>query len=391
MQRYQSESDEVDALLQDCGEALAALHNIRVALKAKRNMHLSVNKLPVGVLRMIFVQCCLLGEPRSLHSSLEKSRVISGQHPTPHTGLAIATTCSYWRGITLDYPYMWSHIDMTHLPPSLGTLVLARAKGCPLTIKHQSPLINKYYHVTLPNALVFIAPKQHQIADLDVHIRTHRDFSILSSFFSSSATQRSLILKWFSAIYDVPQSHIFETPLCGPKLQYLNLDEWRMPFSDGFYRGLTALRIVNCSQGEMSEKDEDIRCILRESPNLQELEISFYPRSWWRSRDLNRLIHGSPALPTRIPMQSLHSLRLSLPPRYIHYILASIHAPSLRSCALNLQMDDNDEALLIPALLNPELVPRSVFASKFTQFHVKEDGYHVHLFSNSDGKFSRLH
>lgn len=58
----------------------------------------------------------------------------------PYTWLRIMQVCRYWHDIALAYPTLWSYINLTKIPPSIGESLLRQSGAAPLTIKLTRPL-----------------------------------------------------------------------------------------------------------------------------------------------------------------------------------------------------------------------------------------------------------
>lgn len=104
---------------------------------------------------------------------------------------------------------------------------------------------------------------------------------------------------------------VVDAPLFGghaPLLKYLDLDGLRLAWNSGFYCNLLTLKIVNCRADAHGYADRDIRYALRDSPNLEVLDLSLIGEG-----DAIPLLGSSLLASSRIKLKSLHTLILGLP------------------------------------------------------------------------------
>ena len=123
-----SSAESVDCLRQKIDDEINSLQASIVALKFRRNALAPISRLSPETLAEIF---SLL--PSSLWNQefghLERIRV--------------AHVCSRWRGIALNQPRLWSHINLDNLTPAGVDGIFAWAKMAPLRLEANITGANK--------------------------------------------------------------------------------------------------------------------------------------------------------------------------------------------------------------------------------------------------------
>ena len=171
-----------------------------------------ISRLPAEILSIIF----------SLLSSFEALDLVSSP-PTP--SLPVSHVCHRWREISLNLPYLWSHINFTNLKTPAGAAVmLVRAKTAPLYLEAET---------IQWDSAKFKAFKEQ----IEAHIHHIRHLSI---------TVKPNHLKMFGQLVS-----------SAPSLELLSIDNRQSPYVfspviipdnlfDGIAPELTYLRLHNC-------------------------------------------------------------------------------------------------------------------------------------------------
>jgi hypothetical protein len=113
-------SDSPKSCLHTLDNKIKLLEESTHALKRYRNTFVPILSLPTEILSIIFSLLPSFG-------ILDPSLPIA---PTP-----ISHVCHRWRDISLNMPYLWSHINFTKLTPAGTAEMLARAKMAPLHLE----------------------------------------------------------------------------------------------------------------------------------------------------------------------------------------------------------------------------------------------------------------
>src|SRR6266566_8473505 len=99
---------------------IKCLEEFTYATKVYRNTLVPISRLSAEILSIIF---SLLPSFEVLNLRVESSSPILP--PVSHV-------CHQWREISLNVPYLWSHINFTELTPAGAVVMLVRAKTAPL-------------------------------------------------------------------------------------------------------------------------------------------------------------------------------------------------------------------------------------------------------------------
>ena len=125
-------------------------------LKYRRNALAPISRLPHETLAEIF---SLLSFPADYYEYVPYMKWICVTH-----------VCHRWREVALYFPYLWNHINFTHLTLAGATEILARAK--------MSPLKFEAHGITPSSKARFKAFGSH----LEAHISHTRHLSISGNF-----------------------------------------------------------------------------------------------------------------------------------------------------------------------------------------------------------------
>jgi hypothetical protein len=223
--------------------------------------------------------------------------------------ICITHVCHWWRETALNYPRLWSHINLTKLTPVGMAEILARAKMAPLDLEADSTKFNR--------------PQLCLERQLEAHISHTRRLSISGHL--RSALERLVspapILEFLSLSHDhflsssdqvdIPVNLLNYTTPCLTSLELENCDiSWKSPL----LKGLRTLKILRPST-EARPKLEDWLDALNEMLQLETLTLQF----------------ATPLAPLAAPLSSGPSLAVTLPSLTRFHISASA-----KDCALAL-------------------------------------------------------
>jgi hypothetical protein len=310
--------DSSESCLRAVENKIKCLEESTHKMKVYRNTLVPISRLPTEILSIIF----------SLFPSFE---VLNLESCRPILSSPASHVCHRWRGISLNLPCLWSHINFTKLAPAGAAVMLVRAKTAPLYLEAQT---------IQWNGAKFEAFREQ----IEAHIHYIRHLSV-------SATRKHL--KIFGQLVS-----------SAPSLELLSIDDRRsarslspviMPDNlfDGIAPKLTYLRLYNCG-------------ILWQSPllrGLRDLElisfpagpahtrITFYPwlRALKQMPQLERLVlHGDilsdllvlpEGLKLTVDLPSLTELSLSASVDECAVALAHLVLPALTRLCVNALID----------------------------------------------------
>ena len=92
-------------------------------LKLRRNARQPISSLPPEIFAAIFSFLCLPGIPP-----------LGEKPPRNRARLRISHVCHQWRGIALNQPQLWSHVNFSTVSLTGATEMLDRAKSIPLYV-----------------------------------------------------------------------------------------------------------------------------------------------------------------------------------------------------------------------------------------------------------------
>ncbi|GBE78552.1 hypothetical protein BKA93DRAFT_89420 [Sparassis latifolia] len=260
-------------------------------VRHRRNYQTAINRLPVEVLCQIF-------------SHANEGRV--------RAKLSISHTCAFWRDVAIDYPHMWTSIDLNSVSrPEFVPDILGRAKGLPLQLQY-------YDWEQLDQATVDrCAELMHNTEQLKLRVGTkYMRHSGTWLADQPAPILRCLEIAMSGGIAIFPRLFGNEKPC----LMELTLTNCRLAWSPRLYVGLTKLKIRSHYVMQSSDpSDRDIRQVFKDSPNLEELElVNCGP------------VHDSEVseIPKVTPLPRLRILRLRLHVSDVSFILSAISPPS---------------------------------------------------------------
>lgn len=316
-------SDSYDAALNSLQEISSnfarAMDKATQKFKTNRNSVVPINSLPMEILCSIFAA---VGD-----NARDK--------------LHITGTCNLWRTIALNYPFMWTSIDLSTLSSlSMISTVLSRGMGHPLRIK---------CHDLNDLLLRSVMSELPRIQELDMTL-TRASYD--GFFLTKAPTLKRLSVSNLNP--HSPYRITYHSDL--PILEQLSLVDCQMSFTSVNLGNLRELYIHSSSDcllpRVLIHGDRNIVSLLGDCPNLECLSLQgpclqSYP-----------LVHRAP--PTILVKSShLKSMRLSLSPDDIHCILSGIAAPTLRQCIIetrSLRVHDHHEPFLTGSFLSLDLL-----------------------------------
>jgi hypothetical protein len=189
------------------------------ALKLHRNTLVPISRLPTEILSYIF-------------SILPSSPTA----PSP-----ISHVCHRWREVSLELPYLWSHIDFTKLTPAGAAEMLARAEMVPLHLEAQTTQWSKKKFKAFEEQIVArIHHTRHlSIAATSQYLRrTFRRLPLAPSLEHLSIARPS---REVSSVAVVIPDDLFDG--ITPKLIYLRLDNCGIGWKSPLFKNLRNLRL----------------------------------------------------------------------------------------------------------------------------------------------------
>jgi hypothetical protein len=212
-----------------------------------------ISRLPTEILSIIF-------------SLLHSFEVLDLESSPPSPFSPVSHVCHRWREISLDLPYLWSHINFTKLTPAGAAVMLVRAKMAPLYLEAQTMQWSR---------AKFGAFKKQ----IEAHIHQSRHLSI---------TVKSNHLKISGRLVSA-----------APSLELLSIDNrdislpWIIPDNlfDGITPKLTYLRLYNCGISGESQLLRGLRVLeLFPFPVYARFEFYYLLRALIRTPQLERLV-----------------------------------------------------------------------------------------------------
>lgn len=282
------------------------------------------------------------------------------EHPSNiHPALTISHTCSVWRAISVEHPTMWSRVNLSQLSPASAELVLGRGRAVPLRIVGCDVSTRR-------DVTALISDHCHRLEELHIQITPNNDTATMvvgiPAVAYPSLRRVSLHLPLSSSsLSGSAHIAIIPTPLfdCNaPQLRCLSLVGVRLPFLSGRYRNLSTLKIARGDP--LGANDDDICWVLRESPNLEMLEIDLLitrTRGPATGIFLGRAVTRHP--PTLL--SRLRTVRLSMPLVIAHRLLSSIYSDSVEVLEIRLTGPQHhrykpSDLLELPSGLRPSRV-----------------------------------
>jgi hypothetical protein len=245
-------SDSPKSCLHTLDNKIKLLEESTHALKRYRNTFVPILSLPTEILSIIFSLLPSFG-------ILDPSLPIA---PTP-----ISHVCHRWRDISLNMPYLWSHINFTKLTPAGTAEMLARAKMAPLHLEAKTSQwsMEKFEafkrqvkaHIHHTRQLSIMATPQYlmqMFRRLVSSAPSLEKFSIAK--FSQSNSPLTISVNLFDGI--------------APKLIYLRLDNCGIRWESPFLKGLRDLELFSFPAGARVTVDAWLNA-LNQMPQLERL------------------------------------------------------------------------------------------------------------------------
>lgn len=345
--KYDAETEQLDHSASRLHASLVALLTTRAQLAAYRNLYTGINGLPVEILRMIF----------EVYTSFDTDSAGAG---ILHPAMIISHTCALWRSISLNNPSMWTHVNLDSLSQRIASLVFERSEPCTLkTISYTKPLF--------PNILIPLRENMARVEGLDLHLTTEASIDFVSDLPDTPCLSlerihlvgpdhKGRIISYSLVIDDA----LFDGHT--PRLRHVHLERLRFPWSTGFYRNITSLKIENCPLGYSSDTDMHIASALRDCPLLETLHVSLTQRGtdFFADRFFRPILHVKDK---DIVLERLREVTLYLPVQWVVDLFSAIDAPSVSLLDIHLHDiigDLNDVPVL--NLFKPGVLPPSVFS-----------------------------
>lgn len=276
-----------------------------------RNLALPIHSLPPEILRVVFSLCA------------ETDRQPSGVW---HPALPLSHTCSLWRTISLQHPSLWSRVDLSKLSYPIADLILRRGENIPLRI------VGCDEHTRL-SVIALLPDSAHRLEELSLQVSgTNNSAAILCGIPSVPYPRLTRISLASTPLPGPPgfmRTTILPTPLFGgntPMLRHLSLSGVRIPFTSGHYCNLSTLKIDKPSR--FVQEDGDICWTVRESPNLEHLEISLLVNPT-RDTAMEALVASGDRQQPLIALHRLRTVKLNMPFALVHRLLSSIDSDSV--------------------------------------------------------------
>lgn len=263
-----------------------SLRKAAFGILAARNRASPVQSLPTEVLRQVFMH--LKGDIRAK--------------------LALTQTCSAWRELMIEDPFMWTSVDLdTVCSPVIASKIFRRAKEYPLQLT-----CHDWNELRL-NCASFELGRVEEL-----------ETTFTVPMFRNLCKRGAPLLKRFRIAIPRHSNMITYLPYLfaqtHPVLKDLTMIDCRLMFTPDNYRGLTRLDI-RFSRPMMSlRQDEDFLYIFRGCPGLEELRLENM-NLYRDTQDYTDVVH----------LAQLRTMHIRLSVRDMACLLSAISAPpSLR-------------------------------------------------------------
>ncbi|THH26798.1 hypothetical protein EUX98_g7399 [Antrodiella citrinella] len=183
--------------------------------------------------------------------------------PNVLSKIALTHVCKHWRTTALEFPLMWTHLDLDYLS-GLATvaMVLQRSKGLPLSL-----------HCSIWTAL------RHSVCVSEIRRTCEVDFSIDSysqltvrHFLENTSAPVLIRCSLEFSTYEIQAPSIFKKQ--HPLLRDLSLTSCRMAYTAGNYFGLRRLEIRCTVEPDLTyPEDECLVELFKWSPDLEEVVL----------------------------------------------------------------------------------------------------------------------
>ncbi|KAG8790477.1 hypothetical protein FRC12_011800 [Ceratobasidium sp. 428] len=268
----------IDSELESLVEEEDILCGARVSLAAARNRFFTlapVNTLPPEILSKIFLHS------KGLRCVCDERR------------FQIAGVCTYWRQIATNTPDLWTHVDI--VPGSfvnLTKLLLERTKDVPIYLHLCEPRFTivcesllQYYAQCVTTML---KPHIHRVRDLKLETRSSFHVvvgAIVNLWLTSGSPNLARLLSIFQPHTQMALSYADQSEGATTinqsenaknmlrSLSMLHLQNVRLDWNSGAFRGLSQLRLTAPSHREITISISQFSDILAANPALEMLEL----------------------------------------------------------------------------------------------------------------------
>lgn len=236
----------------------------------------------------------------------------------PYTFLSFSHVCRHWRQVALDYPTIWTRLDLS-LGEVLTMQMLRRAKSAPFSffgdITHSADGFLQELSDAYANIVTLYLIGTHGALDLFV-ARLKEPIPFLTSLTISFSTECELS----SHSYPLRSSALED--FIHPRLRRLRLNNVAIPWSSKCISSLTSLEI-SLPKTSPSELRTILHAIAR-NPLLENLDLSIWNdvKSWTTPIPL--------VLSEHVTLNSLRKMALGGPIYLILHVLHNLIYPDLR-------------------------------------------------------------
>lgn len=332
------------SLVQDMANRVArAFEDVQARIRRRQNASCAVNNLPAEILAYIFQ---LAVAPVFIGRSSDDTRPPGDV--SYHTTLQLAATCSHWRAMSLDNPFLWSCFD-TATPANYVELAMRRNKSVPLSILGPLPT------TTPPELFRLAMDNVHRIRALEAVAPG----DALSALFGRPAFVLSELTCLRADSEEDEQAFTLPMPEA-PNLRSLTLyqciPDLGQPPRLALFHKLTTVVIQIHYSIFLDGFCERLLALCRVSPNLESVYVtapSYHPISYNLLTPLGSVeparMSKLRSLKTQIPLEiSLDLLpSLSLPPHMLDFAIGTHR----------LEVDKDEHV----RLWNRERIPTTIF------------------------------
>ena len=360
---FEKSTVALSAQLEACRTSCAKLAKLRAKLGREHNHLADINrKLPAEILCSVFGHVALFPARGGIWNSAPPL-------------LDITSVCSLWRSLALEYPALWTTIDLANMSLSYATLSCERAKPLPLTIRFRAPGV-------FSQQLVY--SNLSNIQSLQVECDYEHSLMEQLEQLLITPTSPALHLARFSWTHrGESRVSTLRKPLFGgmtPQLRHIELKCIRMPWAHGFYLNLDTLSIHDCPLDAVG--DINICHVLEDCPHLRVLDLD---------------LRGPPLMSTPVSMSTvslpyLQQLALKMPAAHLYRLLRSIDAHSLFDVRIDVEAVTMWELERVHEL--PEVFPHLRVFSRIDSFQIElkpEGGYRTSTYTGSLHGYDSAH
>ncbi|KAI0697169.1 hypothetical protein BC835DRAFT_793484 [Cytidiella melzeri] len=311
-------------------------------VQAARNAASPILKLPIEVYRQVFM--CLEGDVRDK--------------------FAVSQTCSLWRRISTQDPFLWTNIDLDTIRTSeIASKVFRRAGEYPLRLR-----CNNWNELRL-NCVSFEMPRVEELETV---------FTGTIPMFRNLCRRSAPQLKRF--VIAVP-SHNHEVTYIPclfsklhPMLTDLTMVECRLLFTPENYRGLTKLHIRFSFPIMSQRQDDDFLCVFRGCPDLEEVRLE----------NLN-LSHDGQQPTEILHLPRLRIMHLRLCARDLNCLLSAISTPPTLELTIILYGLPAQRGAILGAITSPGL-PSLALLQETKYLDIDQDKHGIFAFRDQGAR-----